>query len=341
MRNKFVRLTGWYASCLAICLTSCDTFQEDFIPKEKQIVINQNATEYYILANTPIVIDFKTIVTSLVSVTMKVSADPTRGTLDFLNDNIFKYTPSPSFTSGEDQFAIEFAGEEVIQTTTIKVHMTESTSGFPCSLYAVEDYFYGTPGKPIAIEFLHNDRVCGIKEADVRASISIGPEHGQAVLNNGSILYTPESDFQGIDEIVYMISAGNGEPPVAADDLLVSYGLIRISVTSEDCPFLILESVVLDLTDAVDDILSAGECAGGYDIPVWEIAIPPCDQYGYYSKQISQSNESGSFCSGRDGSFAYFPDADKTAKNDTAIFEVCVNGQCRQVTIYVVREESG
>ena len=341
MRTKIVELTGWYVLLLATCLTSCDPFEEDFIPKEKQIVINQNATEYYILANTPAVIDLKTIVRSLLSVTMKVSIDPTRGSLIFLNDYIFKYTPAPSFTSGEDQFEIAFTGEEVIQTTTITVHMTESTSGFPCSLYAVEDYSHGGPGRPIAIDFLDNDRVCGIKKTDITASISINPEHGQAVIDNGSIVYTPEGDFQGIDEIVYRISAGNSEQTVAADGLLVSYGLVRISVTSEECPFLIFDSVVLDLTDDIDDILNAGECAGGYDIPVWEIAIPPCDQYGYYSKQISQSNESGSICSGGDGGFAYYPDPDKAPKNDTAKFEVCVNGQCRQVIIYVVREQSG
>ncbi|MEX2232659.1 MAG: Ig-like domain-containing protein [Cyclobacteriaceae bacterium] len=342
MRTKLVQVTGWYALFLATSLISCDPFEEDFIPKENRLIINENATEYYILANTPAVIDLNTIVTSLFTrVTMRISEDPTRGNLVFLNAFIFKYTPYPSFVQGDDQFTIEFTGEEVLLTTTITVHMTENTSAFPCSLYAVEDYSHAKPGKPVVIGFLDNDRICGIKTTDVTASISISPQHGHALILDGAIRYIPETDFHGIDEIVYTISARNGQQSGAADSLLVSHGLVRISVTSEDCPFFIFDSVILDLTDDIEDVVNTGECAGGYNIPVWGISIPPCDQYGYYSKQISQSNESGSVCSGTDGSFAYYPDPDRSPKDDTAKFEVCINGDCRQVTINIIREGSG
>lgn len=342
MRTKIVQLVGRCVLLFASFLTSCDPFQEDSIPKQNQLIINENATDYYILANTPAVIDLKTIVTSLfTSVTMKISRDPNRGTLTFLNDFIFKYTPSPAFMEGEDQFVIEFVSKEAVFTTTITVHMTQNTSGFPCSLYAVEDYSHGKPGKPVSIDFLKNDRICGIKASDVTASISISPAHGQAVIKGDSILYTSEPDFEGIDEIVYTIITDNNQQASAANSLLVSHGLIRISVTSEACPFFIFDSVALDLTDEAEDALNSGECVGGYDIPVWEIDIPPCVHYGYYSKVISQSNQSGSICSGTDGSFAYYPDPDKTPKNDTAKLEVCINGQCKQVTIYIIREESG
>lgn len=342
MRKQIVRVTGWCVLSVAFFLGSCDPFQEDAIPKENQLIINKNATDYYIMANTPAVIDLKSVVTSLfTSVTIKVSKDPDRGSLIFLSDFIFKYIPSPSFTAGEDQFVIEFVSTQAVQTTTITVHMTHNISDFPCSLYAVEDYSHGNPGKTVAIDFLNNDRICGIKTTDVTSSISVTPAHGQAVIKGDSIFYTSETDFEGIDEFVYAIMTGNHQQASAADTPLVSHGLIRISVTSEACPFVIFDSVALDLTDEKEDAPSAGECIGGYDIPVWKIAIPPCIHYGYYRKVISQSSQSGSVCSGADGSFAYHPDPDKTPKNETAKFEVCINAQCRQVTIYVIREESG
>lgn len=340
MRVRFVHLTGRCLLTITSFLVSCDPFQEDFISEENQLIINESATDYYVVANTSIVIDLRSILTSLfTSVTMKVSTSPTRGSLSFLNEFLFKYTPGPSFVAGEDQFEIVFRGATKLRTTTITIHMTENTSDFPCSLYAMEDHAYSRPGKPVAINFLRNDRICGFKIKDVQASISINPGDGQAMITGDSIFYTSEAGFLGTDEIVYQIATGNNQ--AERDGSPVSYGYVRITVSDEECPFFILDSVKLDLTDDIEDILNVGECAGGYDIVVWEILTPPCVLYGYNITLISQSNLSGRVCFGRDGGFAYYPDPEKKPQNDTATFEVCVNGQCKDVVIYITREKSG
>lgn len=343
MKSKFVRLTKVCLLVLASLLPACDTFEGDLIPKEKQFVLNAAATDYYVLSNSPAVIDLETIVTSLFSgVTIRVSETPKRGTLTFLNEVLLKYTPSTSFTQGIDEFKLAFASANGSSLTqTITVHMASDTGEFPCALYAVEDHAYATPQKPVSIKILHNDRICGIGLTDVEASISVNPLYGQAILRGDSIIYTADAGFQGVDEIVYKIAPDNSKMLSANNSLPLSYGVVEISVSSEACPFFILDTYTLNLTDNTNDPFSKGECAGGYDIPIWGIVAPPCDHYGVYIEEVTQTKFSGTICFGQDGRFAYHPDQAKTPKNDSARYEICVNGQCKEVTINIVREPPG
>lgn len=341
MKNKTVQLTGRWLLLVASLLACCDPFNEDFISKENQFVVDSTATDYYILSNTPAVIDLRTIVRSLFTdVTIAVSGSPTRGSLTSLNDFLLKYTPSASFIEGKDQFEVMFTSSAKIETVTITVHMATDVGGFPCSLYAVEDYAHTTPGAPVSIKILRNDRICGIKVSAVEISVFVNPKHGQAIVAGDSIIYTSENDFEDIDEIIYKITPDEQQTS-GADSLVISYGVVQINVSNTPCPFFLLDSCTLDLTDDIDDVMNSGDCAGGYGIPVWGIVTPPCSSYGYYIHEIEQSNKSGHVCFGRDGGFSYHPDPAKTPANDSAKFEVCVNGQCKEVAIYIIREKTG
>ena len=240
MRSKTFRFFGICLVFAMSMLITCDPFREDVIPIAKLVTVNVSALDYYILPNSSTVINMKAIVTSsFTNVSVKVSEYPKRGTLIPSEDFFLKYTPSPSFSEdvsrhgdGEDQFKVAFTNNEKILTRqTIILHMSRYTGSFPCSLYAVEDVVHTAPGIPISIKVLFNDRLCGIKIREVQVAILSNPQHGQTALRTDSIIYTPETHFEGSDEIVYKISAENKDQTSGTDRLLVSYGLVKINIT--------------------------------------------------------------------------------------------------------------
>ena len=243
MKNKALRFSKIFVVLTWLSI-GCDPFHEDLIPQERLITVNESATEYYILPNSSTVIDLKAIVnSSLTNMSISVLQNPGRGTLTSFGDLIFKYTPSPSFSGaveitnvdeygpGEDQFKIVFTNHgKVVAAEKISIYMTRSTGRFPCSLYAVEDAAETTPGTPVCIRAIYNDRLCGIKVTDVRIAIAVPPKHGQVLLKDDSIIYTPENEFVGFDEIVYKLNLSSDHETSGTNKLLVSYGLVKINV---------------------------------------------------------------------------------------------------------------
>lgn len=241
MKIKAFRF-AFYWTLAALLLVTCDPFQEE----ENLARLNTSATDYFILSHSSLshpsaVMDLRALVSaSFTKISIKVSESPTRGTLTFLNDFLLKYTPSDDFTEnveccdgyGKDHFKFEFGSSEgILGTHLVTVHMIRWFDELPCSLIAVEDRAYTTPDTSVPIRILFNDRLCGIKVDDVDVSISLNPKYGQASINTDSIIYTPETGFEGFDEIVYKISAHSNQQISGSDDLLVSYGLVKIHVS--------------------------------------------------------------------------------------------------------------
>ncbi|HLT72273.1 MAG TPA: Ig-like domain-containing protein, partial [Cyclobacteriaceae bacterium] len=60
-------------------------------------------------------------------------------------------------------------------------------------------------------------------------SIALDPHHGNAEVNGTTITYTPEVDFEGLDEFVYVVNAF-GQENIASQGPLTSYGLVTVQV---------------------------------------------------------------------------------------------------------------
>ncbi|MCK9487427.1 MAG: Ig-like domain-containing protein [Dehalococcoidia bacterium] len=138
----------------------------------------------------------------------------------------FTYTPDPGFT-GSDQFYYSISdghGGGAIALVSIEV-----TAG----VAANDDHAETDADTPVVIEVLAND------SAQEGAALSINsvtqPEHGAAVVDGATIVYTPEEGFQGVDSFQYTVSSDQGGdgvatvvvvvgdsgenlPPVAVDD---------------------------------------------------------------------------------------------------------------------------
>jgi len=321
-----------------LLLFSCDPFQEDAIPFQNQITVNESATTYFIAPGSTAVIDMRLLVNSSTIMTNMKIADSTKlGKLVQLDELLLQYKPSASFTQGKDQFKVAFYhNDRVMKATTITIHAALRVNDLPCGLYAVTDSVSTRPGEPVLIKYLENDRLCGIESTTIQTVIFKEPAHGVVVLKGDSIQYVPNENFLQDDQLIYRLSA-NQKLSTGKDTLVVSYGMVIIN-GKEPCTFSVPEFYVLDLTDEIEDPISTGECAG-YEIKAFELVTTNCEWHSGAYLGMTQTRNSGDVCAGLDGRFAYYIDTDKPAVNDTAQLKLMVNEYLFELTIYIKRQK--
>lgn len=224
---------------IASLLVSCDPFKDDVIPDEKVVTVNRSATDYYLVENSSAIIDKTAVVkSSFAKISIEVAQQPTRGTVAAIGDVFLKYTPSAELRESvysnrlvTDEFKLVFKHDEkILSTETITAHLGWRADYFPCSLYAVGDTVSTTQGISVPIRAGFNDRICNINMSDVQTSIAFDPAHGKVVVRGDTIIYKPDAGFYGVDEMIYRISAPLEPRSPAGDSLLVSFGLVAITV---------------------------------------------------------------------------------------------------------------
>jgi hypothetical protein len=214
-------LKGPASLLVLVTILSCDSFKEDFIEPAKQVIFS--TTEYYVMPGSSVVIDLQSVIKqSYTNVSLSISQNPLRGTATQLG-TLVKYYPSHEFLEGMDQFVFSvLSGGEVIATETITIFMKQKVEELPCPLYAMEDKVYVRSGSTVFVEFLKNDRICGINNSPLQISIHLNPRFGEGKLVGDSIIvYTAGPEYKGRDELVYKLSDSSGEN--------FSYGIINIS----------------------------------------------------------------------------------------------------------------
>ncbi|MGH1368913.1 MAG: Ig-like domain-containing protein, partial [Maritimibacter sp.] len=159
---------------------------------------------------------------------------PTNGTVELQPDGTVKYTPNEDF-NGTDTFTYivtdeHGATDEATVTITIDP-VNDRPDG--------EDDVAVTPeDTPVVIDVIANDTD---PEGDPLEVAELGePENGTAELNpDGTVTYTPNTDFTGTDTFTYTVTDGNGGTDVVT---------VQVAVESDE----------VNEVDAVDD-LSATE----------------------------------------------------------------------------------
>ncbi|MDX1944523.1 MAG: Ig-like domain-containing protein [Pirellulaceae bacterium] len=163
-----------------------------------------------------------------------VAGSPLHGTLELADDGSFVYTPDADFTGldGFSYYVNDGSADSHVATATILVTAAND------SPVAVNEEFTIDEDTPLVLEapgILGNDT-----DADgdpLSASVVNPPQNGTLVLNaDGSLTYTPNANFHGIDGFSYLASDGaaNSEaatvtinvlavadPPEAKDDAYV------------------------------------------------------------------------------------------------------------------------
>jgi VCBS repeat-containing protein len=173
------------------------------------------------------------------AMTAEVVTQPARGTLQLNADGSFIYTPQANF-SGEDSFTYRAKDAALAgQPVTVKI-VVNALNDAPT---ATDDVASSYNGVVVEIDVLANDRdVDGDSIAidDVRNG-----RHGTAeLLANGKIRYTPEADFEGVDEFTYTLRDSKGA---------LSTGRVQVTVVDEIAPTI---SFTSPKDDAVTSVLN-------------------------------------------------------------------------------------
>ncbi|MFW9787566.1 MAG: Ig-like domain-containing protein [Candidatus Thorarchaeota archaeon] len=225
------------------------------------------------------------------SLTVSLVSGPSHGTLVFLSDGSFTYTPELNF-NGPDFFTY-VASDGSLDSNIATVIITVSAVN---DLPVAEDDSYETQEDTQLIidapGVLWNDYdVDGDPFAGI--SVVIGPSNGVLELfADGSFVYTPSPDFYGIDTFMYVVAETGGGPTSNIATVIVTVSPVN------DAPIAVEDEYSMH----EDDILvipAPGLLENDYDI----------DGDSFYVFDWTLPVH-GSLLMNSDGSFTFTPDAD-------------------------------
>ena len=165
------------------------------------------------------------------------------GSVNF-SDGTVTYTPNPNF-SGADSFTYTISdGQGGTATATVALEVT-----------AVNDAPVGQDSSAGGNEDAPIDGVVSATDVDgdtLNYSVGSGPSNGSVTLNkNGSYVYTPNSNYHGVDAFTYVATDGKGGEAT---------GTVTLTVAAlNDAPLVGAVSVTLGEDDATSGNLIASD----------------------------------------------------------------------------------
>ena len=129
----------------------------------------------------------------------------TNGSVSINSNGTVKYTPQANFF-GTDSFTYtvnDGNGGTDTATVTVKVSsVNDAPVASNDSVFAIED-------TPIVIDVLSNDNDVDAGSLTV-SSVTQGANGSVAINQDGTVTYTPDENFNGLDSFTYTVSDGNG-----------------------------------------------------------------------------------------------------------------------------------
>jgi hypothetical protein len=188
---------------------------------------------------------------------------PSDGTVTIMG-TCATYTPVPGF-NGQDTFCVVVCdpNNPLLCDTTIVIVIVDSLNNPPV---AVDDAATTPEDTPVVIDVLDND-----SDPDSplnNPTISESPDNGNVTVNpgDGTITYTPDPDFVGVDSFMYSI-CDNGIP-ILCDTALVVVTVIPVIDTiietiPEDSTLVVCADSLTTFTDPATSIALCDEPADG------------------------------------------------------------------------------
>lgn len=154
------------------------------------------------------------------SLAAALAQPPAHGTLSLAEDGSFVYVPEAGFV-GSDQFVYEVSDGTHATAATVRIEVASPQNLRP---EAVNDQFTLLAGSVLTVAapdgLLHND--FDPEGQPLQASLFAPPLFGQLSLAaDGSLTYTPNPGFQGVDAFLYRVSDGTLASALAAVTLYV------------------------------------------------------------------------------------------------------------------------
>ncbi len=166
------------------------------------------------------------------------------GTVVINSDGTIKYTPNENY-NGVDSFTYTVSdGNGGTSTATVNVTVTPVND----NPVAVDDSVTTDEDTSIDINILDNDS--DIDEDTLEVTAVTQGLHGTVVINSdGTVKYTPDANYNGVDSFTYTISDGNGGTATAT---------VNVTVTPvNDAPVAVNDSKTIDEDTSIDiDVLA-------------------------------------------------------------------------------------
>jgi hypothetical protein len=221
--NLQKRTTQKIFSAMALCaalvagIFSVQSCEPDNVSPE--VSATPSHQDVYALSHSASIIDLSEAAGISTNDKITITQETKFGKLTKLSGTLYRYVPEKF--SGQDQFSISVLSRSS-EPSHVRINVCGDSTTLPCErLLAFEDSVTTPINTPVKINFLDNDRLCDVKKKDLKKSIYQKPTHGKATIANNVIVYHPNHGFEGVDELIYEISAhGKGK----------SYGLVLILV---------------------------------------------------------------------------------------------------------------
>jgi len=190
------------------------------------------------------------------TLTAQLVSDVSHGELSLSSNGSFTYMPDENFF-GEDSFTYK-ACEGSLCSEPAEVTLTIA----PVNDAPVANDVVATTAEDTAVSITLD--VSDVEDDDLVASIVTPPAHGVAVVSGTVVIYTPEADWNGLDEFTYTVNDGEldsnlavisvnvtpvNDAPVAVDD---EYTVAEKETLTIDAP-----GVLGNDSDVDGDALSA------------------------------------------------------------------------------------
>ncbi len=178
-----------------------------------------------------------------------INSAPSNGTAT-IDNGLITYTPNTDFV-GTDNFEYVVCDPDGLCDTAL-VTVTVIGEGGNQPPTAIDDNATVAANTPLTIDVLANDSDPDGDNLTI-STISSNPSNGTVTIDNGLVIYTPNTDFIGTDNFEYVVcdleglcdtalvtvtvvEAGDNQPPVAIDDAIVTQInlLIGIGVLAND-----------------------------------------------------------------------------------------------------------
>jgi hypothetical protein len=145
--------------------------------------------------------------------TVEIVPDPTSGTAVANDDGTVTYTPdgdNPPASATFDYTVYDGTATPVVATVTVTI---EAVNDFPV---AADDTVSTNEDTPLTDIDVITDSDTDADEDTLTVVLVTDAVHGTTVLNaDGTVKYTPNSNFFGIDWFLYQVSDGNGGTDIA------------------------------------------------------------------------------------------------------------------------------
>ncbi|HEV2529069.1 MAG TPA: Ig-like domain-containing protein, partial [Thermomicrobiales bacterium] len=223
------------------------------------------------------------------TLTVASNSTPANGTVSLSGTGRLIYTPNPNFT-GTDTFtytARDPGGLTSTATVTVEVRAVNDVPVAIDDAYSVAED--GTLTVPVGTGVLANDR--DVDGDSLTVGLVTRPTNGQIVLAaDGSFVYTPNPDFNGIDAFTYTARDASGASDTAT---------VQITVTPvNDAPDASDDGYTVDEDATLTIPAGTGVLANDRDVDGDPLSVA-----------VIQTTANGTLTLSADGSFGYAPNA--------------------------------